>query len=296
MERHHERDRGDIDGMNIESQRVKSFENTSWPENTPVTIYRLANAGFYFTVIDDEVKCFSCLIIIRDWKQGDSPKGRHKRSSPRCRFVQGIDARNIADVKYVLKSGNSSKRLPLQHRNESNGKDCVTLLKDRANAGVEDKTACSKGYQFERNRLRTFQDFPLSCPVDPYELSASGFYMQNNYAVQCFACFVRIPYSSWKIGDRPINKHRVVSPSCPFVRGLVTGNQPLTKADKLIALRYNIHQKPQSEERVKIQHPLFTSIEARFASFNSWSHSRIVKPSDLANAGFFYSGEIPFYT
>ncbi|PIK61632.1 baculoviral IAP repeat-containing protein 2 [Apostichopus japonicus] len=204
MERHHERNRGDIDGMNIESQRVKSFENTSWPENIPVTIYRLANAGFYFTGIDDEVKCFSCLIIIRDWKQGDSPKGRHKRSSPRCRFVQGIDARNIADVKYVLKSGNSSKRLPLQHKIESNGKDCVTLLKDRVNAGVEDKTACSKGYQFERNRLRTFQDFPLSCPVDPYELSASGFYMQNNYAVQCFACFVRIPYSSWKIW-RPTN-------------------------------------------------------------------------------------------
>lgn len=283
-------------GMNIESNRIGSFKTNLWPSNLKGLIFRLANAGFYFNGSDDEVKCFSCSIVLRDWQQGDSPKGRHKSSNPTCRFVKGIDVRNIPDINYAL-SHNESNVPPLRHQNgfnEERNLDILLIQNDRTVTDTKQEKdvvitdTASKWQNYESNRLKTFKEFPLACPVDPYELSAAGFYLIDKHTIQCFACFLKIRNSTWKVGDRPMEKHIIFSPSCPFVKGLQTNNRRLTKEDKVKALSYDIHQTPKLEKPVR--HPKFRSRDARMASFKCWEYSNIVKPHQLVEAGFFYSG------
>lgn len=93
-------------------------------------------------------------------------------------------------------------------------------------------------YEFFRkefHRLLTFTGWPLSSPVDRYDLAAAGFYRISLCTVKCFACFGRI--SDWHPGDKPFYEHKRFFPSCPFVCHLETRNVPLTSLEKQAALQ-----------------------------------------------------------
>ncbi|KAJ8027422.1 Baculoviral IAP repeat-containing protein 3 [Holothuria leucospilota] len=287
--------------MNIESNRVASFKAPFWHKDFPVSIYRLANAGLYSTGRGDEVECFSCFGKISNWKNGDSPKRRHKKMYPNCRFVNGLDTRNISNVKYVpnekyetriIRPAINSKADHAGYlRDEST--NSMKMLKDR-----QSKLTEATAFRLEKIRLTTFKLWPLSSPVDPYELSASGFYVINDFTVQCFACFGKISFSSWEVGDRPMNKHKVMFPSCPFVRGLETGNRPITGEEKKAVLEYEIHQSPASNEvqKMRLKFPQYESSKSRLVSFRNWTLSYVIKPTALAEAGFFYTNKSDLVT
>ncbi|KAH3729430.1 hypothetical protein DPMN_055401 [Dreissena polymorpha] len=68
--------------------RMKSFESSNFrclkqPE-------QLAEAGFYFTGVGDEVRCFSCNGRLRNWKEHDDPWTEHGRWFPSCGFARAI--------------------------------------------------------------------------------------------------------------------------------------------------------------------------------------------------------------
>ena len=72
--------------MESESKRLESF--SGWPASSPVKPDELAKAGFYYTRDNDEVRCFSCNIRLRNWVKGDDARQEHQEKSPGCPFIK----------------------------------------------------------------------------------------------------------------------------------------------------------------------------------------------------------------
>ncbi|KAI0234847.1 Baculoviral IAP repeat-containing protein 7 [Lamellibrachia satsuma] len=71
-----------------ETSRLSSFRR--WPQNSNQSKEDLAQAGFYYTGIEDSVKCFSCNGTLRNWERGDDPWTEHARWFPRCNYVRTV--------------------------------------------------------------------------------------------------------------------------------------------------------------------------------------------------------------
>ena len=73
-------------------ERVATF--VCWPVNCRHSLIRLANAGFRYSGVADELLCDSCGWIIRDWTQHEEsdPIGQHARLSPRCPFLPPLNS------------------------------------------------------------------------------------------------------------------------------------------------------------------------------------------------------------
>ncbi|XP_019644593.1 PREDICTED: E3 ubiquitin-protein ligase XIAP-like [Branchiostoma belcheri] len=76
-----------------EESRLSTFHK--WPLYSPISPRRLAQAGFVYTCIDDQVRCFWCEGGLKDWLQGDDPWEEHARwYGPECGYVimrKGMD-------------------------------------------------------------------------------------------------------------------------------------------------------------------------------------------------------------
>ncbi|ERL95189.1 hypothetical protein D910_12457 [Dendroctonus ponderosae] len=68
----------------IES-RLRSF--ASWSPHLIQTPDVLAQAGFYYEGLGDQVRCFHCDGGLRNWDPDDDPWTEHARWFPRCSFV-----------------------------------------------------------------------------------------------------------------------------------------------------------------------------------------------------------------
>ncbi|KAE8635934.1 hypothetical protein XENTR_v10002790 [Xenopus tropicalis] len=71
-----------------ENVRLDSFKK--WPENAHANPTSLAEAGFYYTGITDNVKCFTCGVCIHSFEPGDDLYTEHKKFSPACAFLHKL--------------------------------------------------------------------------------------------------------------------------------------------------------------------------------------------------------------
>lgn len=71
--------------LQSEHHRITTF--VDWPENCPVRPWELASAGFYYLGNQDNVKCYKCAVMLRNWEPQDTPWEEHKRWSPHCPLV-----------------------------------------------------------------------------------------------------------------------------------------------------------------------------------------------------------------
>ncbi|XP_052089237.1 uncharacterized protein LOC127725979 [Mytilus californianus] len=85
--------------MQYEWLRVQSFQD--FPATCHTSPLRLARAGFFSTGINDEVKCFSCGVKYKNWKQRDNPIEVHHRISLDCRMVNGRETTNIPIISEI---------------------------------------------------------------------------------------------------------------------------------------------------------------------------------------------------
>jgi len=72
---------------NYEAHRLFSLLERRWT-NPNVSVYDLAQKGFYFTGQDDNCRCWFCKLEVRGWEEGDTATGEHKRWNPRCSLLQ----------------------------------------------------------------------------------------------------------------------------------------------------------------------------------------------------------------
>ncbi|XP_071818496.1 uncharacterized protein [Apostichopus japonicus] len=281
-----------------ESERYISFFTHRWPPTAPVTASVLAKAGFYYFGVDDTVQCFSCNGRINNWSPGDTAMGEHKRIYPRCKFVKGMDTRNVparglldestkqsTEGRKNFKSGKSSAS---QDEAGCSDENLSELLQPLNLEESEPPSEAKSYFMKEINRLLSFKIWPISSHVDRFDLAAAGFYCVNESTVQCFACFGRL--SEWKAGDRPKSEHLRLFPSCPFILGRPTGNVPLTPTEKDQAVRFfsssssrlsrplQIASNLSQSERYGLQGQSSTS---RGSSVNLGRTARLPEPADL---------------
>ncbi|NXL41511.1 XIAP ligase, partial [Podilymbus podiceps] len=173
--------------MCSEEARLKSFHN--WPLDGQLTPKELANAGFYYTGVGDEVACFCCGGKLKKWEPSDRAWSEHQRHFPKCFFVLGRDVGNVPSESVPAELGRSDLDNTQNPRNPS-----------MANYG---------------RRLQTFLTWIY--PVDKEQLAEAGFYsIGNGDHVVCFHCGGGL--QEWEKNEDPWNQHAKWFPGCRFVR------------------------------------------------------------------------------
>ncbi|XP_022903791.1 death-associated inhibitor of apoptosis 2 [Onthophagus taurus] len=249
--------------MNIEKNRLKTYRN--WPPYVPVSLVKLAKAGFYYTGRNETVKCFSCEIEISGWEFGDPVQvmGKHRSSSPQCPFV--LNQSTCGNIPHIPHS--------------------YSVPTNNITNNTED-------YKTESARLQTFANWPKLDVVAPEALAKSGFYsLKVKDYVKCAFCDVVL--ISWEQGDNPNTEHYRCSPNCSYLK-LMNNERNVTTSNSnsnllLIEGDGNLSNLGVQEHKLP-KHPDFATYEARIRSFAKWPNSVPQKPEDLASAGFYYEG------
>lgn len=83
-----------------ESKRLQTFKD--WPRTASQTPQELSEAGFFFTMRDDRVRCFCCDGGLRDWSEGDIPWEQHVIWFGHCEYLKLI--KGDAYIQSVLQS------------------------------------------------------------------------------------------------------------------------------------------------------------------------------------------------
>ncbi|XP_060525417.1 baculoviral IAP repeat-containing protein 7-B [Cylas formicarius] len=129
----------------------------------------------------------------------------------------------------------------------------------------------------ENRRLQTFNDWPGDSVVSPQRIAKAGFYAtKQGLEVECFSCHLKI--STWEYGDQVMARHKILNPSCLFVRNPSdSGNIP------------SLSLSGQSQSTTVYSNgPDYQNEAVRLATFENWPASNIVTPERLARAGFYY--------
>lgn len=146
----------------------------------------------------------------------------------------------------------------------------------------------------EDERLKTFEKWPVSF-LRADVLARNGFYyLGRGDEVRCAFCKVEI--MRWEEGDDPAADHQRWAPQCPFLRrragvGNVPLDAPATDGRDECGSRAPAPASPNSLRMPGPVHPRYASQAARMQTFRDWPRSMRQKPEDLAEAGFFYTGQ-----
>ncbi|XP_075975315.1 death-associated inhibitor of apoptosis 2 [Anticarsia gemmatalis] len=91
--------------------RLATFER--WPADRHQEPRTLAEAGFYHTGTDDQVRCFYCDGGLGKWEAGDTPWSEHAHWFPHCGYVLLVKGQEFVDTSRNRTSGHhttSSRR------------------------------------------------------------------------------------------------------------------------------------------------------------------------------------------
>uniref|UniRef100_A0A803J5V6 RING-type E3 ubiquitin transferase n=1 Tax=Xenopus tropicalis TaxID=8364 RepID=A0A803J5V6_XENTR len=168
--------------MCSEEARLQTFQN--WPAYSPLTPKELANAGLFYTGINDQVKCFCCGGKLMNWEPSDKAWTEHKKHFPECYFVLGRDVGNVATEANT-------------HGGRRRGSELACPAMNDYNA-----------------RLETFSSW--SFPIDKETLAKAGFYsIGDGDATKCFHCGGVL--NCWSATDDPWEEHAKAYPGCKFL-------------------------------------------------------------------------------
>lgn len=255
--------------FSCELYRISTF--SKFPANTPVSERSLAKAGFYYTGVDDKVRCFTCGLMLDNWKRGDNAFEKHKRLYPSCSFIQNASPVNLGASLYSAFSppcSLSSQSLSLEEGVIS--KSYASVPHDSVTSrAVEDlshlRSNDSSCMYTEEARLRTFTNWPVTF-LSPSDLAKAGFYyIGPGDKVACFACDGKL--NNWEPNDNALAEHRRHFPDCSFV-----------SASAKPSLRSNV-------SNVCMQ-----TTSSRLKTFINWPSRIPVTPKKLAESGFYYVG------
>ncbi|NXT49304.1 BIR7B protein, partial [Pluvianellus socialis] len=188
--------------MRNEARRLRTFQQ--WPGTSPVSARDLVKAGFFFVGPRDEVQCFCCGGVLKDWGPGDCPIVEHLKFFPSCKFICGEDVGN-------------QETLPLQEIFDTVDGQLLSLLQ-----GIDsEEAALPNAPEYpemvtEEMRLTTFRNWPQYTDMHPEQLARAGFfYTGQDDVVRCFYCDGGV--RNWSYGDDPWREHAKWYPGCEFL-------------------------------------------------------------------------------
>ncbi|KFV72894.1 Baculoviral IAP repeat-containing protein 7-B [Struthio camelus australis] len=188
--------------MRNEARRLRTF--WQWPDSSPVSAHDLAKAGFFFVGPGDEVQCFCCGGILKDWAPGDCPVVEHLKFFPSCKFICGEDI-------------GSQQVFPLEEIFDCVDGQLLSLLQriDSEDIALPNQPEYPE-MGTEEMRLSTFQSWPQYTEVHPEQLARAGFfYTGRGDMVRCFYCDGSV--RNWEFGDDPWREHAKWYPRCEFL-------------------------------------------------------------------------------
>jgi len=236
--------------------RIATF--VSWPADTSVSCLSLANSGFVYTGVSDQVTCPLCGLVVRDWQQRNvDPLNEHRLRSPQCRFfsesspnqdAKPLSGRVTSHLSSVQQDSSltehSASNITAVYRSalERAQRHGVIDNHDRPTGNTatsrDPETSVPAGInranpnyvllKHESARLSTFHDWPVSHIVQPSALARAGlFYTGQGDRTGCAFC--RGVLHHWQPWDDSDVEHRRHFPDCPFVRQRDVGNVPLPR-------------------------------------------------------------------
>ncbi|XP_030359178.1 baculoviral IAP repeat-containing protein 7 [Strigops habroptila] len=188
--------------MRDEVRRLRTFWR--WPATSPVSPRDLVKAGFFFVGPSDEVQCFCCGGVLKDWGPGDCPVAEHLKFFPSCEFICGEDVGN-------------QEMLPFHEIFDAVDGQLLSLLQsmDGAEAALPDEPEYPEMVT-EEARLLTFQNWPRYADMRPEALARAGFfYTGQGDVVRCFYCDGGV--RNWSFGHDPWWEHAKWYPGCAFL-------------------------------------------------------------------------------
>ncbi|CAL8262790.1 unnamed protein product [Lota lota] len=147
-----------------------------------------------------------------------------------------------------------------------------------------------------KSRVDSFRDSVVAEQVSAAMLAQAGFYFIGPAdRVRCFSC--KMTVENWCRGDRPVERHKEVSPSCKFLscthrpgsNGLFSNASPYSEEAEDMQFRLRTGEVVDETTYPKVPH--MCSEDARLRTFQPWPSSAPVSPHSLAQAGLFYLGE-----
>lgn len=245
--------------MNCVEKRKSSF--SGWPKQK-ISIKNLAEAGFYFTKIEDAVTCHWCGVTIKRWQLYDDALEKHLNEKPGCMFLWDT---YFFECKQAMIS--VCKECNLFTVDLSHSLRCMGLLKKDIKArNILGMFPRNPKMKTETRRLQTFDEWPLKEPFVK-DLVDSGFYYSGmGDMVICFYCDGVL--NNWLNFDNPFLKHLEKYPDCKFAKWT---KQIQTKVAEV------------NYEVMKLE-------MNRFSSFYSWPKRQYINVEHLAKIGFFSLG------
>ncbi|CAN8191350.1 unnamed protein product [Coccothraustes coccothraustes] len=188
--------------MRSVARRLRTFQQ--WPHTAPVSARDLVEAGFFYVGPGDEVQCFCCGGVLKDWRPGDCPLIEHVHFFPSCKYVRGENVGN-------------QEMLSLQEIFDTVDGQFLSVLQGI----VSEETALPNEPEYpemvtEEMRLSSFENWPQNSSMHPEQLARAGFfYTGRGDVVRCFYCDGGV--RSWSFGDDPWREHAKWYPECEFL-------------------------------------------------------------------------------
>ncbi|XP_020832027.1 E3 ubiquitin-protein ligase XIAP [Phascolarctos cinereus] len=187
---------------------------------------------------------------------------------------------------------------------------------DDRKLGVPPDINMNEDFLEEKNRLRTYVNFPSTSPIAATTLARAGFlYTGEGDTVQCFSC--RAAIDRWQFGDSAVGRHRKASPNCRFINGFylekhtpqfpgpfIQNCQFRIETGQRNVNHFALESIPENygdfllrrgqlidmTDTIYPRNPSMCSEEARLKSFQNWPHYAHLTPQELASAGLYYLG------
>ncbi|XP_022179047.1 death-associated inhibitor of apoptosis 2-like [Myzus persicae] len=179
--------------MKIYENRLKTFKK--WPSKC-ITPEKLARAGFYYTGMQDKVRCLYCPNEFEYWGKDDDPYTEHKLASPQCQyFKEKLDHKSDVMTTFV--------------QNFLRSVGIVTDMNMKVLSNYKALTSLE-------SRKKTFEAFTKKLTHDVQTFCKAGlFYIGENDRMLCFCCNQGL--MDWEVDDDPWVEHARWSPLCSYV-------------------------------------------------------------------------------
>ena len=104
------------------SERLKSFISLKWSTNLHQKPKKLANAGFFYTGINDRVICYFCGGGLHKWDIDDDPFREHEKHFSRCSYLRLFKNNDVTTTRFSKASNiiNSDFPCKLCYLDEAN--------------------------------------------------------------------------------------------------------------------------------------------------------------------------------
>ncbi|XP_026819889.1 putative inhibitor of apoptosis [Rhopalosiphum maidis] len=185
--------------MKLIKGRLLTFSNWSVEFLNP---YGMAQAGYFYTGVQDRVKCLLCMTEFGNWQQHDFPFDKHAFQSPQCPYV--IENRN-----FFIKTALSRPTIELKNINDRlHFEGIIIFLKPLFH---------EKMIEFDK-RLDSFKRCLIPLQHDINTLCEAGyFYSGNGYSdtMTCFYC--NDTRGEWTENEEPWVVHAKRSKNCSYL-------------------------------------------------------------------------------